>query len=118
MDRAQKRDVVATLHGAIAESGVIVVAHYAGLSVSDMTSLRRDMRSAGGQVKVAKNRLVKLALEGTEATAGRVSEQVARRARPLVRDPDRRRASIHCGGGRHFVRGAGAGRAVLVGPLE
>ena len=67
MDRAQKRDVVATLHGAIAESGVIVVAHYAGLSVSDMTSLRRDMRSAGGQVKVAKNRLVKLALEGTDA---------------------------------------------------
>ena len=67
MDRAQKREVVATLHGAIAESGVIVVAHYAGLSVSDMTSLRRDMRSAGGQVKVAKNRLVKLALEGTDA---------------------------------------------------
>src|SRR3972149_11167710 len=32
-----------------------------------MTRLRSDMRSAGGQVKVAKNRLVKLALEGTDA---------------------------------------------------
>lgn len=67
MERAQKREVVAALHGAITDSGVIVVAHYAGLSVSDMTKLRRDMRSAGGQVKVAKNRLVKLALEGTDA---------------------------------------------------
>jgi large subunit ribosomal protein L10 len=46
---------------------VVVVAHYAGLTVAQMTKLRSDMRSAGGQVKVAKNRLVKLALEGTDA---------------------------------------------------
>jgi large subunit ribosomal protein L10 len=46
---------------------VVVVAHYAGLTVAQMTRLRSDMRSAGGQVKVAKNRLVKLALEGTDA---------------------------------------------------
>jgi len=32
-----------------------------------MTRFRRDMQSAGGRVKVAKNRLVKLALEGTDA---------------------------------------------------
>src|SRR4029453_6996016 len=32
-----------------------------------MTKLRSEMRSAGGKVKVAKNRLVKLALEGTDA---------------------------------------------------
>jgi large subunit ribosomal protein L10 len=67
MDRAEKRETVEALHGAIAKTGTIVVAHYAGLSVSDMTRLRRDMRSAGGQVRVAKNRLVKLALEGTDA---------------------------------------------------
>ena len=52
-----------TLSGA----GSIVVAHYAGLTVADMTTLRAGMREAGGTVKVAKNRLVKLALEGTEA---------------------------------------------------
>jgi large subunit ribosomal protein L10 len=67
MDRAEKRETVEALHDAFAKTGAIVVAHYAGLSVSDMTRLRRDMRSAGGQVKVAKNRLVKLALEGTDA---------------------------------------------------
>jgi large subunit ribosomal protein L10 len=67
MDRAEKRETVEALHDAIAKTGAIVVAHYAGLSVSDMTRLRRDMRSAGGQVRVAKNRLVKLALEGTDA---------------------------------------------------
>lgn len=55
------------LHGVFAKAGVVVVAHYAGLTVAQMTRLRSDMRSAGGQVKVAKNRLVKLALEGTDA---------------------------------------------------
>ena len=67
MDRAEKRDVVTALHDVLAKTGVVVVAHYAGLSVAAMTRLRSDMRSAGGQVKVAKNRLVKLALEGTDA---------------------------------------------------
>ena len=67
MERAEKREVVTALHDVFAKTGVVVVAHYAGLTVADMTRLRSDMRSAGGQVKVAKNRLVKLALEGTDA---------------------------------------------------
>ena len=67
MERAEKRDVVTALHDVFAKTGVVVVAHYAGLTVADMTKLRSEMRSAGGQVKVAKNRLVKLALEGTDA---------------------------------------------------
>ena len=67
MDREEKREVVTALHDAIAKTGVVVVAHYAGLTVADMSRFRRDMRSAGGRVKVAKNRLVKLALEGTDA---------------------------------------------------
>jgi large subunit ribosomal protein L10 len=67
VDRAEKREVVTALHDAIAKTGVVVVAHYAGLTVADMTRFRRDMQSAGGRVKVAKNRLVKLALEGTDA---------------------------------------------------
>jgi len=67
VERAEKREVVTALHDVFAKTGVVVVAHYAGLTVADMTRLRSDMRSAGGQVKVAKNRLVKLALEGTDA---------------------------------------------------
>jgi large subunit ribosomal protein L10 len=67
MERAEKREVVSALHDVFAKTGVVVVAHYAGLSVAEMTKLRSDMREAGGRVKVAKNRLVKLALEGTDA---------------------------------------------------
>lgn len=67
MERAEKREVVTALHDIFAKTGVVVVAHYAGLTVAQMTRLRSEMRSAGGQVKVAKNRLVKLALEGTDA---------------------------------------------------
>ncbi|MGH6833676.1 MAG: 50S ribosomal protein L10 [Methyloceanibacter sp.] len=67
MERAEKREVVTALHDVFAKTGVVVVAHYAGLTVAQMTRLRSDMRIAGGQVKVAKNRLVKLALEGTDA---------------------------------------------------
>lgn len=67
MEKAQKREVVTALHDVFAKTGVVVVAHYAGLTVAQMTRLRSEMRSAGGQVKVAKNRLVKLALEGTDA---------------------------------------------------
>ncbi|HEX2448667.1 MAG TPA: 50S ribosomal protein L10 [Methyloceanibacter sp.] len=67
MERAEKREVVTALHDVFAKTGVVVVAHYAGLTVAQMTKLRSEMRGAGGKVKVAKNRLVKLALEGTDA---------------------------------------------------
>jgi large subunit ribosomal protein L10 len=59
--------MVATLNQVFKDTGTIVVAHYAGLTVADMTALRARMRDAGAGVKVAKNRLAKLALKGTEA---------------------------------------------------
>ena len=67
MDRAEKSELVATLNQVFKDTGTIVVAHYAGLTVADMTALRARMRDAGAGVKVAKNRLAKLALKGTEA---------------------------------------------------
>ena len=67
MERAEKKELVAALHDVFKSTGVVVVAHYAGLSVAQMTQFRRRMSAAGGKVKVAKNRLAKLALEGTEA---------------------------------------------------
>ncbi|MBJ8122733.1 50S ribosomal protein L10 [Brucella abortus] len=67
MDRAEKREFVAWLNGAFKESGSVVVAHYTGLTVAQMSDLRSKMRYAGGSVKVAKNRLAKIALQGTES---------------------------------------------------
>ena len=64
MDRAQKEVVVEELGNIFADSGVIVIAKYAGLSVAEMTDFRNRMREAGGAVRVAKNRLAKIALEG------------------------------------------------------
>lgn len=66
MDRAQKEKLVATLHDVFSNKAVCVVAHYKGLSVKQMTELRRNSTAAGATVKVAKNRLVKLALKGTD----------------------------------------------------
>jgi large subunit ribosomal protein L10 len=58
--------MVSTLNGVFANTGVVVVAHYSGLNVAQMTALRGRMKDAGASLKVAKNRLVKLALKGTE----------------------------------------------------
>jgi large subunit ribosomal protein L10 len=67
VDRAAKRELVTSLHDVFKDTGVIVVAHYAGMSVAQMTDYRRRVKEAGGTVKVAKNRLAKLALQGTDA---------------------------------------------------
>ncbi len=64
MDRAQKEKVVEELGQIFESSGVVVVARYEGLTVAEMQVLRAMMREAGGAVRVAKNRLAKIALEG------------------------------------------------------
>jgi large subunit ribosomal protein L10 len=66
LQRAEKSEVVTQLNQAFQNAQTVVVAQYSGLTVADMTSLRGRMRAAGGSVKVAKNRLVKLALQGTD----------------------------------------------------
>ena len=69
VDKAAKRELVGTLHTVFKDTGVIVVAHYAGLTVADMQKLRQQMKQAGATVKVAKNRLAKIALDGTDIAA-------------------------------------------------
>ena len=64
MDRAQKEQLVEELGQIFESSGVVVVAHYEGMTVAQMQDLRASMREAGGSVRVAKNRLAKIALEG------------------------------------------------------
>ncbi len=67
MDRAQKEKVVDELGQIFESSGVVVVAHYAGITVAQMQDLRAKMRVVGGSVRVAKNKLAKIALEGKAA---------------------------------------------------
>jgi len=66
VDRAQKEAMVGELNQIFTDSGVVVVSHYAGLSVAEMQDFRGRMREAGGSVRVAKNKLAKIALEGTQ----------------------------------------------------
>ena len=65
LDRAQKEQQVASLSDTFSEAQVLIVTQNMGLSVSEVTDLRSKMRQAGGKFKVAKNRLVKLALKNT-----------------------------------------------------
>ena len=64
MDRAKKESVVESLGDVFESSGVVVVAHYQGLTVAEMQDLRARARAADSSVRVAKNRLAKIALEG------------------------------------------------------
>ena len=68
MDRAGKKELIDSLHASLKDTGTIVVAHYAGMTVAQMNDFRGRMRAAGGSVKVTKNRLAKLALKDTNAS--------------------------------------------------
>jgi large subunit ribosomal protein L10 len=69
MDRAEKSELVTSLQQVFQSTKVVVVCHYAGLTVAQMSALRRQMRQAGASVKVAKNRIAKIALEGTDVAS-------------------------------------------------
>ncbi len=66
MDRTEKREFVASLAGVFADTSMVVVTRNSGLTVAEVTDLRRRMRAAGVNYKVAKNRLATRALEGTK----------------------------------------------------
>jgi large subunit ribosomal protein L10 len=65
VDRQEKREFVTELGQALSETSMIVVTRNTGLSVAEVTELRRRMRASGSTFKVAKNRLTNLALDGT-----------------------------------------------------
>ncbi len=65
VDRIEKREFVAELADVFEETSMVVVTRNAGMTVADVTELRRKMRAAGASFKVAKNRLALLALDGT-----------------------------------------------------
>jgi large subunit ribosomal protein L10 len=65
MDRAQKSEQIAGLAKTLSETSVVVVTRNHGLTVAQVTDLRNRMRNAGASFKVTKNRLARIALEGT-----------------------------------------------------
>lgn len=69
MDRTAKKELVGSLAEVFKATKVVVVAHYSGLTVPQMQTLRRQMRQAGASVQVAKNRLAKIALEGSDVAS-------------------------------------------------
>ena len=66
MDRAQKADLVADLNRTFAEVNVVVVTRNLGMTVAQSTVLRNKMRDAGASYRVSKNKLAKIALDGTD----------------------------------------------------
>lgn len=69
MDRAEKKELVGQLSDVFKTTSVVVVAHYSGLTVAQLQRLRKQMREAGAKVQVSKNRLAKIALEGTDVAS-------------------------------------------------
>jgi large subunit ribosomal protein L10 len=69
VDRSQKEELVASLHQTFAETNLIIVTQQSGMTVAEVSDLRRKMREAGASYKVTKNRLTRLALEGTRYEA-------------------------------------------------
>ncbi len=70
MDRAQKAESIEALKGVFASAGAVVVAHYSGLTVAEMTDLRGKLRKEGATLQVVKNTLVKKAIAGANGEAG------------------------------------------------
>ncbi len=70
MDRAQKAQSIDELKSVFADAGAVVVTHYLGLTVAEMTDLRGRLRSQGAKLKVVKNTLAQKAMDGAAGEAG------------------------------------------------
>lgn len=66
MDRAKKQAMVAELQETFESNNLVVLTHQSGLTVTEVSELRKQLRDAGGSFKVTKNRLAKIALKGTK----------------------------------------------------
>jgi len=66
VDRSQKKKLVDSLHDVLSKTELVVITQQSGMTVAEVTTLRRQMREAGASFKVTKNRLARRALEGTK----------------------------------------------------
>jgi len=65
VNRSEKAEAIAELNQIFKDASLMVVTRQSGLTVQEVTDLRRKVRAAGASYKVAKNRLTLRALEGT-----------------------------------------------------
>ena len=65
MNKEQKRNEVAILKDKLAKANNIIITDHTGINVADITVLRRKLRGSGGEFRVAKNTLLKLAIKDT-----------------------------------------------------
>ncbi|HSG05898.1 MAG TPA: 50S ribosomal protein L10 [Nitrospiria bacterium] len=63
--KEEKKQAVKDLHDKFSESKVAILMEFSGLSVAEMTDLRRKLRTQKGELKVVKNSLARRAVEGT-----------------------------------------------------
>ena len=61
MDRTQKQQAVAELKEAFSSASTVIITHYRGMSVAEITALRQSARKNGAKVKVTKNTLAQIA---------------------------------------------------------
>jgi len=61
-----KKTFVKEINAVAGESISVVAAEYRGLSVAEMTDLRKEARNAGVYLRVVKNTLARRAVEGTD----------------------------------------------------
>lgn len=66
MNREEKAELINTLQSTFAEASSVVIAHQVGLTVAESSELRAKMREAGAGFKVTKNRIAKIAVQGTK----------------------------------------------------
>ena len=69
MLRAEKAQVIDELSAVFDEAGVVVITHYKGLTVAELSDLRARSRAAGATFRVTKNKLAQRALDGTPFAA-------------------------------------------------
>ena len=66
MNREEKKQLLSDLNELFNASELVVVSHYKGLTVAEVSELRNAIRKAGAGFRVTKNRIAKLALKGTK----------------------------------------------------
>lgn len=66
MKREQKSELLSTMNEEFNSSSLVVVTHYTGLTVAEMSELRNKVRESGAKFRVTKNRITRLALAGTQ----------------------------------------------------
>ncbi len=98
MDRSEKETLVSSLRETLQDAGLVVITRQSGLTVSEVSDLRNQMRDSGASYKVVKNTLARLALQGTKyesladlltgPTALAISEDVIAAARVAVKFSD------------------------------